>query len=396
MPYENRPVPPRRGGNPNARGNPNVRAAAPRREPLQRGSRWFTAIIMVIITLIVCLMLAWFILQSASDLFGLNKPDRQIEIVVPQDPSLANVAALLYEKGVVTQPLTFRMYAGLKLNEEDDIIPGSYIMNSNYAYDEIIEDITTGDTKKEEVWVTFIEGETIYEMAVKLEENKVCDADAFLEYMQKANDIEYEYMNQVPRDSLRFRRLEGYAFPDTYQFYVGMDVALVADKFLYNLDIKLTEEVRSLARNRNLSIDELLTMASIIQKEATPFEMSMVSSVFHNRLDAGETYPRLESDVTRDYVNNFIKPFLDMTDQPMYDAYNTYVCEGLPVGPICNPGMDAIMAVLEPDESEFYFFVTDDEGVYYYARNLDQHNQNVYTARSVGGDDVHGTTTERE
>jgi UPF0755 protein len=375
------------------------RAPAPRRrqeQPLPRGSRWLTAIIMVGATLIVCLMLALFILQSASDLFGLNKPDRQIEVNVPENSTVTSIAALMFEKGIVTQPFTFRLYADIKIAEEDKIFPGSYIMNSNFAYDQIIDRITTGNTTKEEVSITFYEGGTLYETAQKLEEAGVCSIEAFLDYMQNG-DIDYEFMNQVPRDPFRYHRLEGYAFPDTYLFYKDMDVALVAEKFLDNLEAKLDEDIRAKALNRNLSIDELLTFAAIVQKEAgNPVEMTTVSSVFQNRLDARDTFPRLESDVTRDYVNNFIKPFLDLTDQPMYDSYNTYVREGLPVGPICNPGMDAINAVLEPDSTDFYFFVTDDEGVYYYGRTLQQHERNVATAESVGGSDVHGTTTSRE
>jgi UPF0755 protein len=351
---------------------------------------------MVGATLIACLMLALFILQSASDLFGLNKPDRQIEVIVPENSTVTSIAALMFEKGIITQPFTFRLYADLKLEDEDTIYPGSYIMNANFAYDQVIEWITTENTTKEEVSITFIEGGTLYETAQKLEEAGVCDIDEFLDYMQRG-DIDYEFMNQVPRDPNRYHRLEGYFFPDTYLFYKDMDVSLVAEKFLDNLELKLDDDIRAKALNRNLSIDELLTFASIVQKEAgNPVEMTTVSSVFQNRLDARDTYPRLESDVTRDYVDNFIKPFLDMTDQPMYDAYNTYVREGLPVGPICNPGMDAINAVLEPDSTDFYFFVTDDEGMYYYGRTLQQHEQNVAIAESVGGSDVHGTTTIRE
>jgi UPF0755 protein len=406
MPTENnnpaarRPAGPKRPPAPRGRRNdpprPDFRPAAERREALPRGSRWLTAIIMVGATLIVCLLLALFILQSASDLFGLNKPDRQIEVNVPENSTVTSISALMFEKGIITQPFTFRMYADIKLDGEDKIFPGSYIMNSNFAYDQIIDWITTGDTTKEEVSITFIEGGTLYETAQKLEEAGVCGIDEFLDYMQ-GGDIDYEFMNQVPRDPFRYHRLEGYAFPDTYLFYKDMDVALVAEKFLDNLELKLDDDIRSKAMNRNLSIDELLTFASIVQKEAgNPVEMLTVASVFQNRLDARDTFPRLESDVTRDYVDNFIKPFLDLTDQPMYDSYNTYVREGLPVGPICNPGMDAINAVLEPDSTDFYFFVTDDEGTYYYGRTLQQHEQNVYTAESVGGTDVHGTATARE
>ncbi len=350
---------------------------------------------MVLITIAFCVFIANFALQSASDLFGLNQESKQIEVNVPENSTLASISSLLYDKGIVSQPFTFRVYSGLKL-KDDEINSGNYIFNSNFGYDQVIDALRTGNTKKEEVRVTFIEGWTLYEIAQKLEENKVCKADEFLEYMNKG-DIEYEFMNQVPIDALRFRRLEGYAFPDTYDFYVGMDVAVVADKFLSNLNNRITDDMKAKMRERNLSLDETLILASIIQKEAgNQLEMRMVSSVFQNRLAAKETYPQLQSDVTIHYVDNFIKPFLDHTDQPLYDAYNTYKCNGLPVGAVCNPGLDAINAVLDPEVSGYYFFVTDDAGTYYYAKTLQQHDINCAKAAKVGGKNTHGTATVDE
>lgn len=348
---------------------------------------------MVMATLGLCFFLAMFVLQSASDLFGLNQEDEQIEVVVPPNATLPSVAALLYDKGVIGQPLTFSLYAGYKFKSEDEIQPGNYIFNKNFAYDQLIIALKNGNTQKEVVKVTFIEGWTLYEIAKELEANKVCKADEFLEYMQ-SGDIEYEFMNQIPNNPLRYRRLEGYAFPDTYEFYVGMGVPLVADKFLNNLDKRITQEMRDKMRERNLSIDETLILASIVQKEAgDPIEMRMVASVFENRVNTPEVYPQLQSDVTIHYVDNFIKPFLDRTNQPMYDAYNTYACEGLPVGAICNPGLDAINAVLDPDASDYFFFVTDAEGTYYYAKTAQAHYNNVIAASKVGGGKIHGTDT---
>ena len=149
----------------------------------------------------------------------------------------------------------------------------------------------------------------------------------------------------------------------------------------------------------NLSLDEAITLASIIQKEAGgvngPDEMRRVSAVFHNRLDLKEEYPKLQSDVTRDYATKYIIPFHDMRNQPMYDAYNTYVCDGLPVGPICNPGLDAIEAALYPTDVPYYFFVTDVEEHFYYAETLQKHYENIRLASAVEGEgEIHGTNTE--
>lgn len=417
-PGQGRPAAPRPSGT--VRGTPNrrppeygVRAARPqtarpqpqnpppaRREPEKEPapklirSRWFTAIIMVLITIGVCVFLSAFILQSASDLLGLNQPDKQLEVVVPQTNSLASISTLLYDKGVVSQPFTFRIYVGLKDLNNEDIKPGTYIMNSNFAYDQIIGALTTGYTQKEEVRVTFIEGWTLYEIAKKLEENRVCNADEFIEYLNTAKDLNYEFIDQMPNNAFRYNRLEGYMFPDTYDFYVDMELSSVANVFLSNLNKRITEDMREQMREMNLTFDETLTLASIVQKEAgNRLEMGMVASVFENRLAAPDAYPRLQSDVTIHYVEKFIKPFMTIQNQTLYDSYNTYKCEGLPAGPICNPGLDAIDAVLNPDKSGYYYFVTDDEGTYYYAKNLQQHNVNCAKAEQIGGENTHGTAT---
>ena len=348
---------------------------------------------MVLATLVLCVFLAVFILQSANDLFGLNQQDKQVEVVIPQNPTVSQVTDILTETGVVEKSLTFRLYAGMKTKEKS-FKPGNYIFNYNMGYDEIILALKNGNIKKEIVTPTFIEGMTLYEIARKLEENRVCDADEFLDYLQTA-ELNYEFIDQLPDSGLRYRRLEGYIFPDTYEFYVGEKVSNVAAKFLDNFESRITEDMRRKAQNLNLTLDQVITLASIIQKEAgDPEEMRLVSSVFHNRLNLPENYPNLQSDVTIHYVEKFIKPFLDYANQDMYNAYNTYIAPGLPVGPICNPGLDAIEAALEPDNTRFLFFVTDSEGSYYYAETAKDHYANVSAARQVGAGKIHGTDTE--
>ena len=118
-----------------------------------------------------------------------------------------------------------------------------------------------------------------------------------------------------------------------------------------------------------------------------------MSAVFHNRLNDSVTFPNLESDVTIFYVERQIKPYIQFRNQDMYDAYNTYVCEGLPVGPICNPGLASIEAALDPSDIREYFFVTDGWGDYYYAMTFEEHNANIKVAQAASDNpnDAHGT-----
>ena len=144
-----------------------------------------------------------------------------------------------------------------------------------------------------------------------------------------------------------------------------------------------------------MTVDDVVILASVIQKEAGNVkDMGMVSSVFHNRLENPEVYPRLESDVSRDYIRNDIIPHVDIIIDDQLTAYNSYECSGLPAGPVNNPGLDAILAAAHPEDTPYYFFVTDAEGNFYYAETFDVHVQNVYKAGLLGP--THGVALEED
>ncbi|WMJ83489.1 endolytic transglycosylase MltG [Oscillospiraceae bacterium LTW-04] len=359
----------------------------------RRRSNGMALLVSVLLVLGAAGFLAFFAISSATDLLAFGKEDRQIEVTIENGMSVNQIAQLLGEKGVVEQPLTFRLYAALR-KKDNDFQAGSYVFNSNMSYDRIITALRSGDIIKEEVTITFYEGMTLREIAASLEENKVCSAEDFISYTQ-TSELPYEFVDMMPENDLRFYRLEGYLFPDTYDFYVGENVQSVAKKFLKNFQNRIMPELYSKIQDAGMTLDEVITLASVIQKEAgNPDEMSMVSSVFHNRIDdVGAGLPMLQSDVTIFYVENDIKPYQSRATQEVYDAYNTYVCKGLPVGPICSPGLDAIKAAINPEESQNYFFVTDINGKYYYSKTLDEHYANVRRAAAAGGAE-HGTDVQ--
>lgn len=350
---------------------------------------------MVAATLVGCIFLAVFILDSAQDLFGLNQPDQIIEVIIPEGASNGQVADILYEKGIITKNLTFRIYSSLTV-KEGEYKPGKYPLNTNMGYDELNRDLKSGNIQRQEVRITFIEGWTLQDIAKMLEEENVCDAQEFIDYLQTA-ELDYEFMDRIPENPLRFRRMEGYIFPDTYDFWVGEGAQRAAKRFLDNFRNRITDEMENKMRNLGLSLDETIVLASIIQKEAgTLEEMKNVSAVFHNRLQDSATFPKLQSDVTIHYVEKLIKPYIEVRNQEMYDAYNTYVCDGLPAGPICNPGLAAIEAALNPADTDYLFFVTDVNNNYYYAVTAEEHYKNVSFAFAQEPEEgntgeVHGT-----
>lgn len=359
--------------------------------PRRRRRRKRAIVIFVTIMLILgaAVFLALFAISSATDMFAFGKEDRQIELTVEKGMSVSAISELLDDKGVIEHPFIFESYAKLR-KKDSGFQAGDYILNSNMSYDRIITAMRMGNTVKEEVTITFYEGMTLGDIADLLEEKRVCDADEFIEITQ-SGDFTYEFIDMMPESSLRFRRLEGYIFPDTYNFYVGENVTSVAKKFLKAFQSRVMGMYNEI-QDSGMTLDDAIILASIIQKEAgNEEEMARVSSVFHNRIDdTAAGLPMLQSDVTINYVENDIKPYQTRATQEIYDAYNTYVCKGLPVGPICSPGIDAIKAAIKPEKTDYYFFVTDVNGKYYYGKTLEQHYANVRKAAAAGGT-KHGT-----
>lgn len=229
------------------------------------------------------------------------------------------------------------------------------------------------------VSVTFPEGYSAVQIAKKLEKEGVCSASDFISRVKDIDSLEgsYKFLSYISPENRAFA-LEGYIFPDTYEFYRGESADSVLARFLRNADSKLTDEHYSKAEQLGMSIDEIITLASVIQKEAGMKEqMNNVSCVLHNRLKSAD-FPKIQCDVTINYLNDYVidSPYLDGDTTRFSQYYNTYKCDGLPVGAICNPGIEAINAALEPTDAEYYYFVTDKDNNYYYAKTYAEHKEN--------------------
>lgn len=225
--------------------------------------------------------------------------------------------------------------------------------------------------------VTFTEGKTVLQTAKLLEENGICSADAFID---EVNASASSFASSIKNPSERPFLLEGYVFPDTYEFYLNESPKSVLSRFLGNTERKLDDSVYTRASEIGYTVDEIIIIASIIQKEAGITEqMKTVSSVLHNRLNS--SYSKLECDVTYNYIKDCIMPFLcgeewnDDVYEKYADLYYTYRFSGLPAGPVCNPGMAAINAALYPADTDYYYFVTDSDGNYYYSETFSEHQK---------------------
>ncbi len=238
-------------------------------------------------------------------------------------------------------------------------------------------------TERPSVRLTFPEGSTVAEIAKILESGNVCTADEFLTTAQNAALLG-EYGFEIPNPENRSFVLEGYLFPDTYDFYVGEGSEAAAKRFLKNSQKKLGTEIREKCAETGFTLDEILALASIIQEEAgNPADMGMVSSVLHNRL-ASDAFPKLQCDAVTFYLRDSVEPYVTPERyEYLSGLYGTYLREGLPEGPITNSGIDAVNAALNPEESDYYYFITDSENVYHYAETYKEHLRNCENAGLV-------------
>lgn len=246
---------------------------------------------------------------------------------------------------------------------------------------ELSESESESETESATVKVTFPEGYSLVQIAERLEENGVCTAADFI---KAAQDVEYfklnygyDFLDGIDTENTAFH-LEGYIFPATYEFYRGEKPQSAVNRFLSAFSGRFSDEMKAKAEENGMSVNEVVALASIIQKECGFVEeMKNVSSVFVNRIKSA-SYGKLQSDVTINYVNDYItdSPYLDGDTSRFAELYNTYKCTGLPAGAICCPGLDAINAALDPAETPYYFFVTDKDMNYFYAETYEKHLEN--------------------
>ncbi len=235
-------------------------------------------------------------------------------------------------------------------------------------------------TERPSVRLTFPEGSTIAEFAKILENGGVCTADEFVLTAQNYSLLT-EYGFEIDEPENRSFVMEGYLFPDTYDFYIGEGAEAAARRFLKNSRSKFDDEIRARCNEIGYTLDEVLSIASIIQEEAgDPADMGNVSSVLHNRLSSS-SYPKLQCDANSFYLRDSVKPYVsEERYETLLQLYSTYNCEGIQEGPITNPGIEAVNAALNPEETDYYFFITDSENNYIYAKTYKEHLRNCEKA----------------
>lgn len=355
----------------------------------------FLGAVISVAALGIGIFLAIKVIGAMRDITGMAKPRKEIDFEVTEDMSVDDIIDGLHENGIIDMPSLMKMYVKFTDNKTG-YLNGPHTVNSGMSYNNIIASLKTEKSFTKTITVVIPEGLSVVEIGNLLEENLVCRAIDFEEYV-KSKLNKYDFEESIKTDPNRLFMLEGYLFPDTYEFYVvdyleknpNYDTRTwakeAAEKMMDNFEDQISKKLKARMKEMGMTLDETIILASLIQREGNDEEnMARISSVFHNRLNNSEVYPNLESDATYRYINISITPLTNSSNRAQMEkielAYDSYHCVGLPAGAICNPGLDAITAALYPEETPYYYFLAARDGTFYWAETLEQHQQNIIDA----------------
>lgn len=345
---------------------------------------------------IVGAMLSLYIITGMNDLLAINRTDPStVKIDIPENPDLDTVSEILLTNGAISEPSYFKMFASVT-KAGDDFSQGTYEIRKNMDYEAIINFLTSSGNRTDTVSVTITEGENVLEVVQTLKKNGAlsdADSDKFLELCNSDEfDADFDFIKSIDNKDKRYYKLEGYLYPDTYEFYKNEEPSTIIYKFLNNFETKINEKqsvegyskktsVKDLVKKSDTgyTLDRVMALASIIQAEAANEEdMFYISSILHNRLnsDVDMGVSALSLDSTRFYPYRSAEALPD-DKKDFVSSYDTYENTGLPPGPICNPGMTAIIAALNPNDTGYYYFCHDSGGQAYYAATLYEQEANL-------------------
>lgn len=334
----------------------------------------------------------------AKDLLALGKESITVSITIDEDDEIPEVAQKLKDAGLIEYPALFEMFTKLT-GKGENLLRGNIEFNAInpndpdsgslvYDYNALANALSYRGSVRVTVDVMIPEGYNCAQIFALMEEKGVCSASSLEKYAAEGKLGTYWFLEGIERGHKYC--LEGFLFPDTYQFYLNDEPDRVLQKMLNGFESRFTERMidKLVALNEKtglkLTLRDAIIMASIIEKEkASDTEGYTISSVFYNRLRKPGSYPYLQSDATIKYDVEYRSKDQLVTDaQINASPYNTYTTKGLPAGPIANPGLASLDAALDPEDTNYYFFIYDKAaGVHRFSKTLSEHNE---WARKLG------------
>lgn len=351
--------------------------------------------VFVVSVSIILACLGWL---AATDVLALNKEPLDATITLPESiftpdtviikddegkatgkkevkrADIEYVATTLKGAGIIEYPWLFKLFCSVS-HADEKLDPGTYELSTDLDYRALIKNMQVGAGAMVTTTIMFPEGYTMQQVFEKLEAEGVCSVEDLYE---AAASWVYNYSFLSWSELGDERRLEGYLFPDTYDFYQGMQASSAINTFLRNFHGKLTADMYTQAETLGLTLHQAVIVASMVEAEAAnDSERPIIASVIYNRLNAGIP---LGIDATIQYILPERKDYLTESDTRIDNPYNTYLYAGLPPGPISNPGLASIKAALQPASTEYYYYALDAEsGTHRFFETYEEHQEFVET-----------------
>ena len=318
----------------------------------------------------------------AADVLAFGREDKPVTVTIYESDTMDDIIEKLYSNGLIRYRSLFRLYADIS-DAEEDIDPGIYDLNTRYDYHALVNmmSISSSRTVVEDVLIP--EGYTCRQIFAMLEEKRICTAQDLAAYAANGELKDYWFLDGVERGQEYC--LEGFLFPDTYDFYKNSTPREVLEKLLDNFDRRFDEEMRAQIETLNANVTggsygirEVTIVASMIEKEAAaPSEAPAIAGVIYNRLFRWDSPAYLNIDASIVYALDG-KSDLTKEDLQVDSPYNTYTHTGLTPTPISNPGLSSLQAALNPENHNYYYYVLNPEtGMHTFSTTYEEHSANV-------------------
>lgn len=372
---------------------------SPRRKAIKKkGSgllgipHFISTIVLAALVIAMSLTLARVLWLWADDVLALTKTEQEIKVSISDSDTMNDISQKLEDAGLIRYPFLFNMYCNIT-SAREKISEGEYMLNSIYDYHALVDSMSGYSSNRTIVEVMIPEGYETRQIFELLEANKVCTVEELESAAVAWNLDQYDFLKDI--NVFGANRLEGFLFPDTYEFYQPDDPDRVIGKMLRNfnnrfdenlqadlekLNIWFADKLRSAGydedyiQKHTLTVRDVVIVASMIEREtAGSGESATIASVIYNRLVSPD-YLYLNIDATIQYALGERKPNLTIEDTKIDSPYNTYINPGLPIGPISNPGLNSLRAALHPEDTDYYYYALKTDGMHHFSRNQEEHD----------------------
>lgn len=318
---------------------------------------------------------------TANDVFAFVKDNAMQQFYVSENTKLANLAKDLDKQGIINYGTVFKAYLAVKGDSADDVLAGEYQLNPSMDYGQIIDKLTNSSSS-DTLQITIPEGYSVAQVRQLLLDNHVCTADALDKVLNQ-----YPFKHDFLQDEKPVEEgwLEGYLFPDTYEIYKGNgSVVDTVNKMLNNFASRYDSEITDGANELGRSMHDIVTVASLVEREAQrDDERARIAGVIYNRLNNSSEFPYLQVDASVLYGLGRTSGKLTDEDLKSDSPYNLYTAEGLPPGPICNPGYASLYAASHPESHDYYYYVAMPDGSHLFASSYEEHQRNIATSNAA-------------